>query len=133
MYRFTNPPKVGDKIVKSSINGYPVAVLTVTKVTPTGIIRTEEGESFRPMRSGSPDFYWEVAPYTDELGEQVLQYQREQEDGYWEEAERQRQLINNAKNACHNMGDWDRPMSYETAVKILEVFEIWKGEGARRD
>lgn len=103
MYRFTNPPKAGDKIIKMRYD-HPVAVLTITKVTPTGIIRTEEGESFRPMKcfrpmSGFPDFYREVAPYTDMFGKQAAQYQREQE-GYLEEEERQKQTINNTKKVC---------------------------------
>lgn len=114
-----NAPKAGEKVIK--IKGFrrePVAVLTVTKVTPTGIIRTAEGESFKPWYSGE---YTEITPYTEELAAQALEYQRRQE-----EEQARRKAISEARQACRVMADRGSTLPYEVAVELLEVYEAWK-------
>ena len=131
--KFDTPPKVGDKVIKgrSTYTGafWPEAVLTVSKVTPSGIIRTEEGISYRPIKYSSS--YSEdgrrgnstIAPYSEELERQVAEYRKERE-----RKQEARQTIEKAISACFDMADWNGRMSYETAVKILAVYDEWKKE-----
>lgn len=131
---FNTPPKAGDKVVL--IQGRPSRIMTVRKVTPTGIVRTEEGLSYKPGEDGvyrqNPHSgyigterigFTEIAPYTPELEEQANQYQREKK-----EKEDRKRTVDAAKSACHDMGNWNKSMSYETAVKILEIYKAWEAE-----
>lgn len=112
------PLKAGDKIIEIGYDNAPEAILTVVKVTPTGIIRTAEGESFKPTNFGD---YYGISPYTEELAAQVREYQR----GQAEEKAR-RKAIDDARRACRVMADRGNALPYEAAVKILEVYAAYK-------
>lgn len=113
------PLKTGDKIIEiSGILRKPTAILTVTKVTPTGIVRTAEGESFKPTSFGD---YCGIVAYSDELAAQVAEYQRN-----LEEEKARRRTIDEARQACRVMADRGNALPYETAVKILEIYRNLK-------
>ena len=73
----------GDEVIHTDgFKSKPVGVLRVTKVTPTGIIRTEEKLSFQQVRwtsrfwvKGIADTQGEIVPYDDTLANEAREYQ----------------------------------------------------------
>ena len=78
--------KPGDKVIyTNSMHDTPVGILTVKNVTPTGIVRTEENESFRQNHysssacvSGYGKSIGRIIPYDDNLAVQAAEYQPKQ-------------------------------------------------------
>lgn len=128
-----NAPKAGDKVIMIGNGQDPERVLTIRKVTPTGLVKTEEGLAYKEVDSGlyaqkgSGWIYTErfaftrIAPYTPELAEQVEEFQRKRD----EEAAR-RKTIEAARQACRVMSSVEKALPYEVAVRILEVYETYK-------
>lgn len=50
--KFDTPPKAGDKVILVR-GSRPERVLTVKKVTPTGLVRTEEGLTYKSFGDGT--------------------------------------------------------------------------------
>lgn len=127
-----NALKAGDKVILTS-GQTPERVLTVKKITPTGLIKTEEGLVYKPIdggqyiQRGSGWIYTErfafteIVPYTEELAAQVEEYQRKRD----EKVKRTR-AIEEARTACYVMGSYGNELPYEMAVKILEVYAAYK-------
>lgn len=130
-----NAPKAGDKVIMIGNGQDPERVLTVKKVTPTGLVKTEEGLVYKEVDSGiytqkgSGWIYTErfvftsIVPYTPELAERVEEFRRKQE----EEAARH-ETIEAAKQACRVMASVEKALPYDIAVRILEVYAAYKEE-----
>lgn len=128
-----NAPKAGDKVILIGSWKTPERVLTVKKITLTGLVRTEEGLVYKPIDGGGyvqKGIGWiyterfaftEIVPYTDALVEQVREYQRKRD-----EEQARRRTIDEAKEACRIMAGLGNALPYETAVKILEVYVAYK-------
>lgn len=118
--------KPGDKVIcTNSMHDTPVAVLTIKNVTPTGIVRTEENESFRQNRysssmcvSGYGHSIGRIVPYNDALADQAAEYQRKQRIRKENEA-----TIRRAEYLCYELSYHKRKMSLAMAKKIVQMVE----------
>ena len=122
--------KPGDKILQvetgwGSEKGSPIAVLTVKKVTGTGIIRTEEGQSFQQNRymsaahiAGYGGTNGAVVPYDDTLAEKAEAYQQKKKA-----EEENVRIVLTAKNICWEIAYGKKPLSLSLAKKIIKEYE----------
>lgn len=122
--------KPGDKIIKVETGwcgneDTPMAVLTVKKVTATGIVRTVEGQSFQQKRYTNNAYVGEyggtdgaIVPYDDGLAEKAEAYQQNKKA-----AENNRLIIRDAKNICWDIAYSRKPLSLSLAKKILKEYK----------
>ena len=118
--------KRGDKVIyTNSIHDTPIGVLTVKNVTPTGIVRTEENESFCQNRysssacvSGYGKSIGRIVPYDDNLAVQAAEYQRKHRIQKENEA-----TIRRAEYLCYELSYHKRRMSLAMAKKIVQMVE----------
>ena len=116
----------GDEVIlKGGWKNNPVGVLRVTKVTPTGIIRTEEKLSFQQVRwtsrfwvKGIADTHGEIVPYDDTLANEAREYQARIA------AENMRKAkLNKAKTLCYELAYGKRQMTLALAETIIAACE----------
>lgn len=116
----------GDEVIhKGGWNNKPVGVLRVTKVTPSGIIRTEEKLSFQQVRwttrfwvKGIADTHGEIVPYDDTLANEAREYQARIAAENMKKAK-----LNKAKTLCYELAYGKRQMTLALAETIIAACE----------
>ena len=117
--------KPGDKVIRfDNWPHKPVAVMTVKKVTATGIVRTEAGYSYRQSRYGSSadvrgygDPCGYIMPYNEDLAKQAEEYQQKIKAQNEATA-----ILNRAKSLCWDVAYGRRELSLSAAKTILELW-----------
>ena len=116
--------KTGDKVIQQTYNR--ISVLTVKKVTPTGIVRTTNGESFAQrswcsLICGRGETRGEILPATPELIAEA-----ERQDAERTERQKRESTIRRAKNYARQLFYNDIELTYELATEFLELLERHK-------
>lgn len=122
---WVNTLKPGDKVIYyGAWNCAPAAILFVKKVTPTGIVRTENGSykvgNYGNRCAAQGSGYGYIGPYTEADASAAKKHVAEVE-----EQRRQERLIRAAKIACHDLCCGKIQMTAEMAEAILTLV---KGE-----
>lgn len=122
--------KPGDKVIQAETGcgselGSPMAVLTIKKVTATGIVRTEEGLSFQQNRYSSLAYVCghggtngAIVPYDYALAEKAEECQRKKQA-----AEEERRILRDAKNICWEIAYGKKPLSLSLAKTIIKSYK----------
>lgn len=120
----------GDKVIQIETgwgkDNSPIAVLTVKRVTDTGIVRTEEGQSFKQSKySNSFNVVCyggvlggAIVPYDDAKAEKAVAHQQKVRA----DEERQKTL-NKAKNICWDIAYGKKPLSISLAKTIVAAYQ----------
>lgn len=127
--------KPGDKVIQMDYRPRPVAVLTVKKVTATGIVRTEEDFSFRQSRYGSladvrgcGASYGYIVPYNEDLAKRAEEYLQK-----IKAQNEERQILDRAKSLCWDLAYGKRELSLSLAKKIIELTADTGSEGGEHN
>lgn len=116
--------KPGDKVIGYNWPNYPCRIITITKVTPSGIVRTDFG-SYKVGTYGTicgsfgdGGYAMKIGPYNDADAESALRFMAEVK-----EARRQSEVIRRAKVIGYAWYSGNKPLSYEQAEAILKLAE----------
>lgn len=117
--------KEGDKVIRSSFGLCPsLEVLTVTKVTPSGIVRTTNGsykfDGYKTVEQYGKCYtaHGKIIPVSQELLLEVATQEKKKEEEY-----RKKSVIREAQSLCKEVYCSYRIMSYEQAEQIVKILK----------
>lgn len=119
--------KPGDKVVKTKYwDKTPVDVLTVEKITKSGMVATNKGtyhmtSEWESDYKGRGNADGNIIPATPENIQMAEDYHREEEEN-----KKKRSVIGKALEAAYDLRYGKREMTYEIAVELLELLERHK-------
>ena len=116
--------KPGDKVIGYNWPNSPCRIITVTKVTPSGIVRTDFG-SYKVAQYGitcgsfgEGGYAIKIGAYNDEDAAAALRYMEQMK-----EARRRNDTVRRAKVIGYAWYCGNKPLSYEQAEAILKLAE----------
>ena len=120
--------KPGDEVIFYGFMDRPEKVLTVSKVTPSGIVRTNGG-SFKQASYGSSVFrygggFGSILPYTEETAKKAREH-----EGAVKAEENKQKLIRYAKVVCYDLCYGKREMTTDIAWAILDIVKEGESSG----
>lgn len=121
MHEWALSLKPGDTVIWQG-GGFhgEVSALTIRKVTPSGIVRTDKGDfkqnSYSDAIAGRGDTWGEIVPVTPELLARA-----KAEDEKRAEGRRVRAVIAQARDKIYDLSYGRIELTYDLAVKLLDL------------
>lgn len=116
----------GDRVIYKNWNGV-AGIAIVSKVTPTGIVRTDRGSfAQRPYFDhyiGVGKTWGNIVPLTPELEAEALDVMRREA-----EAKERKMTITKSGNIAYEFWISREKISYELAAELIELYDKYKEE-----